>query len=311
MLPVPRSLALVASGAALALLAGCGTDGTAGNGRSAVASFYPLAWVTEQVAGDAWEVSDLTQAGQEPHHLSLDIAQTADLEDADLVVLQDGMQSAVDRAVENLGVENVIDAAEVVTLKPAAAGGHEHEGEEGEEADEEHGDLDPHFWLDPLLMADLGDEIANQMAEADPDHAEDFRANAEAVRTELEALDADYARTLGSCERDVAVVSHDAFGYLSRYGVRFEPIAGLTPDAEPTAADLAHLESEIHEHGVTTVFYERLATPKMAQTLAEDLGVSTAVLDPLEGLSEETADEDYLSLMRANLEALKKANNCS
>lgn len=311
MLSAPRSVALLASSAALALLAGCGADSSVGDGRSAVASFYPLAWVTEQVAGDAWEVTNLTQPGQEPHHLSLDIAQTAALEDADLVVLQKGMQPAVDGAVGNLDVERVIDAAEVVTLQPATQGGHDHGEGDGEHADE-HGedDLDPHFWLDPLRMADLGDAVATQMAQADPEHADDFTANAAALRADLEALDRDYTTGLATCQRDVAVVSHDAFGYLSRYGIRFEAIAGLTPDAEPTAADLAHLQSEIRQYGVTTVFYERLATPKMAQALAEDVGVETAVLDPLEGLSDETAGEDYLSLMRANLDALRKANDC-
>ncbi|MCD6640463.1 MAG: zinc ABC transporter substrate-binding protein [Nocardioides sp.] len=311
MLHASRSVALAASTAALVLLAGCGTDSPAGEGRSAVASFYPLAWVTEQVAGDAWQVTNLTQPGQEPHHLSLDIAQTAALEDADLVVLQKGMQPAVDGAIGNLGVERVVDAAAVVTLKPATEGGHDHDEEDGAHAEEHaEGDLDPHFWLDPLLMADLGDAVATQMAEADPEHADEFTANAAALRADLEALEREYTTGLATCQRDVAVVSHDAFGYLARYGVRFEAIAGLTPDAEPTAADLAHLQSEIREYGVTTVFYERLTTSKMAEALADDVGVETAVLDPLEGLSDETADEDYLSLMRANLEALRKANNC-
>lgn len=315
-----RSVALIASTAALALLAGCGTNESAGNGRSAVASFYPLAWVTEQVAGDAWEVTNLTQPGQEPHHLSLDISQTAALEEAEVVVLQRGMQSAVDGAVDNLDIDQVIDAAEVVTLQPAAEGGHDHDHDHGEddhaeETHEEEGhedeELDPHFWLDPLLMANLGDAVAETLAKADPDNAEEFQSNADELRAQLEALDADYTDGLATCERDVAVVSHDAFGYLTRYGLRFEAIAGLTPDAEPTAADLAHLETEIRELGVTTVFYERLATPKMAETLAKDVGVDTAVLDPLEGLSDETEGEDYLSLMRANLQALQKANDCS
>ena len=107
------------------------------------------------------------------------------------------------------------------------------------------------------------------------------------------------------------MVSHQAFGYLTRYGLDFEPIAGLSPDAEATAADLGHLQELITEDGVTTVFSERLVSPKMAETLADDLGVSTAVLDPIEGLSDETAEEDYLSLMRENLTALQQANGCS
>jgi zinc transport system substrate-binding protein len=306
------------------LLAGCGsTDaGASGSGRQAVASFYPLAWVTERVAGDGWTVDNLTQPGQEPHDLDLTIAQTASLESADLVVLEEGFQPAVDAAAENTDAP-VLDAAAVVELIPAAEGDHDHEGEsEDEHAEEEghaeedeghddHGDLDPHFWLDPLLVADFADSVADELAEVDPDGAQTYADNAAALRAELESLDEDYTSGLASCERSTTVVSHQAFAYLTRYGLEFEAIAGLSPDAEPTAADLAHLQEVIEADGVTTVFSERLVSPKMAETLADDLGVTTAVLDPLEGLSDETADEDYLSIMRSNLSALQQANGCS
>ena len=311
------------------LLAGCGsTDADAsGSGRQAVASFYPLAWVTERVAGDGWTVDNLTQPGQEPHDLDLTIAQTAALESADLVVLEEGFQPAVDAAAENTDAP-ILDAAAVVDLIPATEGDHDHEGESEEEhADEEHaeeeghsedeeghadhGDLDPHFWLDPLLVADFADSVADELAEVDPDGAQTYADNAAALRAELESLDEDYTTGLASCERSTTVVSHQAFAYLARYGLEFEAIAGLSPDAEPTAADLAHLQEVIEADGVTTVFSERLVSPKMAETLAGDLGVTTAVLDPIEGLSDETAEEDYLSLMRSNLAALQQANGCS
>ena len=105
-------------------------------------------------------------------------------------------------------------------------------------------------------------------------------------------------------------VSHDAFGYLERYGIHFEPIAGLTPGAEPTPADLGRLQELIREEGVTTVFSERLASPAMARTLAEDVGVQTAVLDPVEGLTDETSGSDYVALMEDNLAALQEAGGC-
>lgn len=305
------------------LLAGCGQlgDSASGDGRRAVASFYPLAWVTERVAGDAWTVENLTQPGSEPHDLSLTIAQTAALEQADLVVLEDGFQPAVDATAAEADAP-VLDAAEVVDLLPASeteeehAAHEEHEeheesGEEGHDHDHDHGDVDPHFWLDPLKVADLADAVAEELADADPDNATTYTDNAADVRAELEQLDQDYTAGLASCERTTTVVSHDAFSYLSRYGLEFEPIAGLSPDAEPTAADLARLQELIREEGVTTVFSERLVSAKMAETLADDLGVTTAVLDPIEGLSDDTSDEDYLSLMSENLTALQQANGCS
>jgi zinc transport system substrate-binding protein len=302
---LPLAGALVAT----VLLAGCGQlgDTGSGSGRRAVASFYPLAWVTEQVAGDGWSVDNLTQPGQEPHDLDLTIAQTATLESADLVVLEEGFQPAVDAAAENTDAP-VLDAAAVVDLLPAGETAEEHAGhEEGHD----HGDADPHFWLDPLLVADFADAVAGELAEVDPDGAQTYADNAAALRTELAALDQDYTDGLASCERTTTVVSHQAFSYLARYGLELEPIVGLSPDAEPTAADLGRLQELNASDGVTTEFSERLVSAKMAETLADDLGVTTAVLDPIEGLSDATSDEDYLSLMRANLTALQRANGCS
>jgi len=305
--PVARPIALAVTLASAVLLAGCGgSDDAAGNGRSAVAAFYPLAWVTEQVAGDGWEVTNLTGPGTEPHDLALDIQQTATLAEADLVVLEHDFQPAVDETVEaNAPEAEVVDAADVVDLMPASEHEHEHD-----EAGHAHGDLDLHFWQDPLLMADLGDAVADRLAELDPDGAATYEDNAAALRDELETLDQEYVDGLARCERTTTVVSHEAFSYLARYGLQFEAIAGLSPDAEPTPADLARLQQLITEDGITTVFSERLASSKMADSLAGDLGLDTAVLDPIEGLSDETTDDDYRSLMGQNLDALRTANGC-
>jgi zinc transport system substrate-binding protein len=307
MLPAARPVALATALASVLLLAGCGgsADG-AGNGRSAVAAFYPLAWVTGRVAGDEWAVENLTGPGTEPHDLSLDIKQTAAVAGADLVVLEHDFQPAVDETVETNATDaEVVDAAEVVDLLPASEHEHEHE-----EAGHDDGDVDPHFWQDPLLMADLGDAIAERLADIDPDGAATYEQNAADLRDDLEALDAEFTEGLATCERTTTVVSHEAFSYLSRYGLQFEAIAGLSPDAEATPADLARLQELIRTEGITTVFSERLASSTMADSLAGDLGLESAVLDPIEGLSDETADQDYLSLMGENLQALRTANAC-
>lgn len=316
MLSVTRPVRTLASiGASLAtafILAGCGAVADdSGNGRRAVAAFYPLAWVTSRVAGDDWQVTNLTAPGAEPHDLSLDIGQTAEVSLADLIVLEHDFQPAVDTTVEtNAPDAAIIDAAEVVDLLETSEHDEDHD-EEHEEEGHEHGDVDPHFWQDPLLMADLADAVADQLGQIDPDQASAYDDRAAELRAELEDLDADFTSGLASCERTVTVVSHEAFSYLSRYGLEFEAIAGLSPDAEPTPADLARLQRLVTREGVTTVFSERLASSKMSESLAGDLGLETAVLDPLEGLSDETADEDYLSLMRQNLAVLQKANACS
>jgi zinc transport system substrate-binding protein len=306
-----RSNALLAALVpAAVLLAGCGSSGAdeGSEGRGVVAAFYPLAWVTERVAADDWTVSNLTAPGGEPHDLELSIDATAALSDADLVVHLDGFQPAVDDGIEANADGAVLDAGEVVDLQPVT----DHDAHDHAESEEEHdhGDLDPHFWQDPDRMALLAEAVAEELGRLDGAHADDYTARAEQVVSDLEALDREYAEGLRDCERDVVVVSHDAFGYLGKYGLHLESIAGLSPDAEPTPAALADLGDLIREEGVTTVFSERLASPAMAETLASDLGVETGVLDPIEGLTDQTADEDYLSLMRANLAALEEANGC-
>lgn len=308
----PRSLsasALLLTGALA--LSGCGalSDGGAdpADGVQVVTAFYPLQYVATRVAGDLAEVTNLTQPGGEPHDLDIDPRATSQIVDADLVVHETGFQPAVDSSVEANATGTVVDAAEVVDLRTLEE---EHSADDGPDDGADHGDLDPHFWQDPLRMADLGDAMAENLGEVDPDNADTYAANAADLRSDLEALDATYAETLADCERQTVVVSHDAFGYLTKYGLVMEPIAGLSPDAEPTPADLARLQDLIAADGVTTVFAERLGTRKIADSLASDVGVTTAVLDPIEGLSDETADQDYLSLMEANLGELAKANGC-
>ena len=277
-------------------LTGCGALADSGSGVEIAAGFYPLQYVAERVAGDDARVEVLTQPGGEPHDATLSVRETALVAEADVVVVAGGVQPAVDDAVTN--------AAEQATIVDTSSPGFETRDAPAIRPD------DPHFWLDPLLMADLGDEVAEALVDADPDHADAYRGNAAELRRDLQRLDQSFVDGLADCERSTVVVSHDAFGYLDRYGLEFAPIAGLSPGAEPTPADLSRLQDLIHAEGITPVCAERLVSPRVSETLADDLDIRTAVLDPVEGLSDETRDEDYLSLMRANLAALQKANDC-
>jgi len=277
-------------------LTGCAAS-AADDGRLQVtAGFYPLVWVSERVGGEHVDVTGLTDPGVEPHDIEPTFARTVALARADLVVVEHGLQPAIDEAVAQNAEGRVLDVTDVVALH------------------EEDGKVDPHFWLDPLLLADAGDAVAADLAELDPPNAASYAANATALRADLEDLDAEFVSGLADCERHVVVSSHDAFGYWGRYGIEVAPVAGLTPDAEPTPAGLARLQQLIREEGITTVFSERLASPKLTDALARDLGLRTAVLDPIEGLASDDAarrGDDYLSLMRANLTALEEANGCT
>jgi zinc transport system substrate-binding protein len=280
-----------------------GSEG--GDGPAVVAAMYPLEYVADRILGGAGHVETLTSPGVEPHDVELTVRQTASVIEADVVVYLDGFQEAVDGAVDQTGSEHVVDASTSADLIPGSEDASEHEGvHEGVQGD-------PHFWLDPVRLSAVAADVSDAVAEADPDNADTYATNLEELQADLEELDRDISRGLASCARDTVVVSHNAFQYFAvRYGLHMHSIAGLSPDAEPSPQHVTELLDLIEEEDVTTVFSETLASPAMAETLSSDLGLDTAVLDPVEGLADETADEDYLSLMRGNLAALQKANGC-
>ncbi|WP_418276547.1 metal ABC transporter substrate-binding protein [Isoptericola jiangsuensis] len=316
---------------AVALTACSSDDGTGDDGTLQVlASFYPLQYVAEQVGGDLVSVDNLTPPSAEPHDLELAPAQVRAVGDADLVVYQSGFQAAVDEAVDARQPENVVDAADVVELESSpgtvehldeddegATEGDEHDHDHDEESEEDdghdHGVLDPHFWLDPTRLEPVADAVAEQLAAVDPDNAEVYASNAETLRGTLDDLDAEFAGTLEPCAGQTLVTSHAAFGYLAeRYDLVQVGITGVDPEAEPSPARLREIGDVVETYDVQTIFTETLTSPKVAETLASDLGVDTAVLDPLEGLSEDAAaaGADYVAVMEDNLAALTSGLGC-
>ncbi|MGH8887436.1 MAG: metal ABC transporter substrate-binding protein [Egibacteraceae bacterium] len=288
----------------------CGRSGAdsgsaAGPGAlGVVASFYPLAVAAEQVGGERVRVTNLTPAGAEPHDLELDPRQTKELLEAGVaVVMGRGFQPAVERtAGQRQGV-----TVEVLRALPVS--------QDGEVAPEgQAAGLDPHVWLDPVLMADVVDRVAAALARAAPADADGFRARAREYRSQLEVLHRDYERGLGTCKRREIVTAHETFGWLAkRYGLRQLGIAGLSPEAEPDPRRLAELAALVRRDGVTTIFTEALVSPAVAQALAREAGVRTVVLNPLEGLTEEeiARGATYVSVMRDNLAVLREALACS
>ncbi|WP_208815107.1 metal ABC transporter substrate-binding protein [Micromonospora echinofusca] len=296
----------------------CSTDGATGDDPArvdVVAAFYPLQFVAERVGGDAVRVTNLAKPGAEPHDLELNPAQVGQVSEAELIVYLAGFQPAVDEAVKQNGGDRAFDVATVQPLLDAAAGGHDHEGEAAgaaEHAEEdEHGGKDPHVWLDPTRLATIGDRLAERLGRADPDRAAEYTARARTLRTELEKLDAEYTAGLKTCQRREIVVSHTAFGYLTeRYRLEQIGLSGLTPEDEPAPQRLAEVAEEAREHQATTIFFETLVSPKVAETIAREVGAKTAVLDPIEGLPADGGG-DYLSVMRDNLTILRTALSCS
>jgi zinc transport system substrate-binding protein len=303
------ALVLAACGSSTADEASSTTSPAADPAVSVVASFYPLEWAAQQVGGERVEVTSLTAPGAEPHDLELTPQQVAAVTEADLVLYLAEFQPAVDAAVEQ-SPDNAVDVAAGIETLPAEEHAHE-EGEE--EGDHEHAETtyDPHVWLDPTNMVTIVGTIEKRLAEADPDGAATYAANAAAATAALTELDEAWQAGTESCANTNLVVSHEAFGYLAaRYGFEQVGISGLTPDAEPSPAAIAEIAEFVKANDVKTIYSETLVDPAVAETIAAETGAATAVLDPIEGLAEGST-EDYLSIMETNLETVREGQPCS
>jgi len=273
---------------AAALTSGCGANGPASGKKTVVAAFYPLAYAAERLAGSRYAVDNLTPPGAEPHDLELTAKAVARIESADVVLyLGRGFQPAVSAAVDQANGKT-LDILQGLPLHTA-------QGQEGLTAD-------PHVWLDPVLFSQVVKRIGAVV-----------HASPTPLVRELRQLDREYRRGLRNCARKDVVTSHAAFGYLARrYGLRQVAITGLTPEAEPAPQQLANVVRLVRRSHATTVFFERLVSPRLADTVAREVGAKTAVLDPIEGLTpdEQKQGDTYLTLMRQNLAALRKALAC-
>jgi len=255
-----------------------------------VAAFYPLAFAAQTIGGPSVQVRNLTPSGAEPHDIELTPRDVAAVQRASVVLyLSHGFQPALEHAVRDAQGKRV-DVLQGLDLRAGV----------GDEA----GKTDPHVWLDPVLYARVVQRIGDALGRP---------AAAAPLVAKVRALDREYRAGLAHCARHEFVTTHAAFGYLAaRYGLKQVAITGLDPESEPTAQKLASLARLVRRDHIRTVFFERLVSPKLAQTVAREAGVETAVLDPIEGLtpSEASHGVTYLSLMRQNLAALRLELGC-
>ena len=299
----PRARSLSAATAALLVLTATSacSPGAQDDTVDVLASFYPLQYVAEQVGGEHVNVTNLTPAAADPHSIELSPVRVREMGQADLLVYLSGMQPSTDEALKANPPERLLDTAEAAGLEAGPNG--------ADAAPSGSAALDPHFWQDPTRLADVARGVAINLADADPAHAADYAANADALVAELDALDQDYRDGLAQCAGATLVVSHEAFGYLAeRYDLVQVGISGIDPEAEPSPARLRAVRSVIQDDDVRTIFFEVITSPEVAQALAEDLGIKSAKLDPIEGQADPNAD--YMDVMRENLAALENGLVC-
>ena len=274
-----------------------------------VTALYPLEYFARRIGGDLVDVTNLVGPGAEAHDFEPSPGDIRSMQAADLIVVNGaGFEPWIDRAVANLsgGPKLVIEASRAFSLNGASVA-------------DGTGKLfsvtvDPHFWLDPLKASGQVDAVLAAFLTVDMEHREVYAKNAERLIADIELLHDQYSSALQQCRLDTFVTSHSAFGHLaSRYGIVQIPLTGTSPENEPATAELARLTRQVKDVGVRYVLAETVASRRLSQTVADEIGATILDMHPLESLTRGQASrgDTYLSIMRSNLESLSTALECS
>ncbi|HYB41086.1 MAG TPA: metal ABC transporter substrate-binding protein [Candidatus Methylomirabilis sp.] len=303
-----RRLPVIAAAVLAAALAACDRDPAPRGTPLVVTSFYPLYDFTRQIAGKSAEVVELVPPGVEPHDWEPSPRDLTRIREARLFIYNGaGLEPWVDRLSLDGRSEapSMVRASEGLPLLVAQM----------PPGTPEQASIpsDPHVWLDPVLAQSIVETIRAALEKADPANSARYGDGARALTARLQTLDQAYATGLADCARREIVTSHAAFGYLARrYGLTVVPVMGLAPESEPTPARLAAIARFAREHKVKYIFFETLVGPRLAETLAREIGAQPLVFNPIEGLTrdEQAAGKDYVALMEDNLANLRTALEC-
>ncbi|QEL82883.1 zinc ABC transporter substrate-binding protein (plasmid) [Bacillus sp. JAS24-2] len=280
-----------------------------GKSLKVVTTFYPMYDFTKNVVGSNGKVDMLIPAGTEPHDFEPSPKDIAKIENADVFVYNsDSMETWVPKVLKNLDNKKikVVDASKGISLMKGTT-------EDAEDKQAINGQkqlLDPHVWLDPVLAQKEVENIKQAITEVNQIHKRDYEENASLFTEKLQDLDYEFSKTLSNAKHKEFVTQHAAFAYLAKeYGLTQIPIAGLTPNQEPSPAKLAELQKYVNNNNVKIIYFEEVASPKIAKTLADETGAKTVVLSPIEGITnaEQSKGIDYISYMKKNLDALKQS----
>ncbi|WP_046214130.1 metal ABC transporter substrate-binding protein [Paenibacillus wulumuqiensis] len=339
-----KALFITLSLSFILVIAGCGANKEAArpaNSTSTPANtakldikttFYPMYDFTRNVVGKYGDVENLVPTGVEPHDWEPTAKDLAEITDANVLVYNGaGMEDWIDQVKESAtgGHLMTVEASQGINISEETEAEHEHNhsaeheehspadhehhsDEETDQHDHDHGGLDPHVWLSPALAVQEVRNIEAALSQAAPEHKDDFKRNADAYIAKLEALDQEFKTELQNTQRKDFITQHAAFGYLAKeYGLTQVPIAGLSPDQEPSAEQMAEIVNFAKEHNIKTIFFETLASTSVAEAIANEIGAKSDVLNPIEGLTKDEMANgaDYISVMKQNLTALKKALN--
>ena len=275
---------------------------TQSNKLQITTSFYPLYYFSQQIVGDKANVINITPAGAEPHDYEPTAQDIAEIENSKLLVLDGtGLEAWGSSIKQNLNPKNttVLTVGDGIINQTVM--------ENGQNV------IDPHIWQSPPLVKKIADKITQALIQIDPANTSYYQANDDALKTKLDNLDEQYKQGLANCANKNIITSHAAFGYLATaYGLNQVSITGLSPDAEPSPQQLADIVKFAKDNNVKYIFFESLVSPKLADTIATEVGAKTLVLNPIEGLTpdEIAQGNNYFTEMQKNLANLRTALQC-
>jgi zinc transport system substrate-binding protein len=290
-------------------------------------TLYPLEDFVKNIGGEYVEVEGVMPPGADAHTFEPTTKQMMSIAEADAFIYNGlGMEPFAEKMAEALRNEKVkmVEAThdiETIVHDESHAQGetqhsdetHAHEEEQHSESDphgHDHGDFDPHVWLDPYRSITLAENIKNTLVELKHDTKEEFEKNFESLKTELQKLDEEFHQLADSKENPEMIVSHAAYGYWEEvYGIHQIPVTGLSPSDEPSQKELEKIIQMANEKQIKYILFEQNVTPKVAEIIQKEINAEPLYLHNLESLTKEDRKngEDYFSLMRKNLETLDKA----
>ena len=289
------------------LFSGCAaqTDGQ----KVIVTSFYPMYILTQNVAAGIDGVTVQNMAEQNVgclHDYQLQTRDMVTLEGADALVINGGgMEQFMDKVMTLREDLPVIDASEGIEMLPSVSE-HDHDDHDDHDHDHEGEVMNAHVWLDPSLAMVQVRNIAEGLANADPEHAEAYRSNAEAYILKLEQLKADIAEQLAPYAGREIITFHEAFTYFAdAFGLHVAGVIATEPGEEPSTRDIADTCDLVNTLGIRTLFVEPQYPQKAAQTIARETGASIYTLDPC--VSGDGSMESYENIMRENARVLTEA----
>ncbi|MCF6331613.1 MAG: metal ABC transporter substrate-binding protein [Sulfurimonas sp.] len=273
-----------------------------------VVSTFALYDSAKYIAGDSLNISMILPFGADAHNFELTPKIMSKIEDSSLFVFSG---ASLEPWIARIPSKNSVDMSKHVKLITLTGGGCDDENHKDHKNHYNENFVDPHYWLDLKNMINITKVLQEEFTKILPKNKELFQKNADKRIDTLSRLDEKYKQQFNSCKKNVIVVNHNAFSYLSKnYGFEVEALSGLSPQMIPSPKNIKHIHEAIKEHNITTIFFESFVSDKIIKSIAKDLDIKVDVLQPLGNITKDEVGKSYIDIMDTNIQKITKALEC-